>query len=223
MKNFALKLSLVFAAAIALSGCTDDSSFEVLEDTYGEAREDAYADYRSTIQSLSSSSYSSATNSSSSNSSSSETESSSSSSAYSYTIETKTIYFKLYSYKQTSASWDGTSSTNYSDGDPEVSFEIHCISAERDTTTLSTGLLLDLDNVGSWSGYVVYTGTVPVGTQKISICPEVIDEDTFFDDTRTSGYCFSETDIGYLEDYETISQSDTSGGYYALYWSWYLY
>lgn len=218
MKKFALKFALVFAAALAFLACTEDNSFEVL----GNAYDEAYSDYLSSVCNMSSSSYSTS-NSSSSSSSSSETESSSSSSAYSYTIETKIIYFKLYAYEQTSASWDGTSSTNYSDGDPEVSFEIHCISAERDTTTLSTGLLLDLDNVGSWSGSVVYTGTVPVGTQKISICPEVIDEDTFFDDTRTSGYCFSETDIGYLEDYETISQSDTSGGYYALYWSWYLY
>lgn len=221
MKNFPLKLAPAFAAVLALLACSEDNSFEVLEDTYEEAYEEAYANYYSSVRSLSSSSYSSETSSSS--SSSSEEEASSSSSAYAYTIETKTIYFKLYSYEQTSASWDGTSSTNYSDGDPEVSFEIHCISTEKDTTTLSTGILLDLDDTGTWSGSVTYKGTVPVGTQKISVCPEVIDEDVFFDDTRTSGYCFTQTDIGYLEDYETISQSDTYGSYYALYWNWYLY
>ena len=213
MQNFFLKTALCFAT-LALLACTDDNSFEVLED-YNEA----YSAYLSSVWNMSSSSYSSSSISSS--SSDAETSSSSSSSAYYYTVEVKTIVLELTYFEQLSEDWDGDGED---DGDPEISFTIRCASSVNGTTdTLSTGIMLDESNVGTWSGSETFTGTVPVGTDTIWVCPEVVDGDWLFDDDKSSGYCYGRANVGYIEDYDVYSFSDYKSSDYELYWNWYLY
>lgn len=143
----------------------------------------------------------------------------SSSSASYYTETAKTLKFTLTYYKQR-VKFDESSLT---DGDPEISFKLKFVNITGDTTTKYTGLLLDLSNQGSWSGAKSTTFAVPANTGKIYVCPSVIDEDAFFDDDYSSGYCYYRSNIGYLGDYTTVEQSDYESSKYYLEWEWYLY
>ncbi len=143
----------------------------------------------------------------------------SSSSASYYTEKAKSLTFTLTYYKQR-VMFD---EYGLNDGDPEISFKLKFVNITGDTTTKSTGLLLDLSDQGSWSGTKSKTFAVPANTEKIYVCPSVIDEDVLFDDDYSSGYCYYRSNIGYLGDYEEVYQSDYESSKYYLEWNWYLY
>ena len=138
--------------------------------------------------------------------------------------KSKTMMFKLTSYKQKSADWDGISAGgSYSDGDPTISFNIYFIASGGQSTTKSTGTLISLQDQGSWSGTKTTTLEVPVGTQDIKICPYVVDKDVLDNDNKSSGYCYTRTNIGYLANNTTVEQDDYNSTNYNLEWEWYLY
>ncbi len=145
--------------------------------------------------------------------------SSSSSSAKYYTETAKTLNFSMTYYKQL-VKFDESS---LSDGDPKISFAIKLVNITGDTTKKSTGTLLSLSNQGSWSGTMSASFAVPANTEKIYVCPTVLDVDVLFDDDYSSGYCYYRSAIGYLDDYEKVYQSDYESKKYSLEWNWYLY
>lgn len=153
----------------------------------------------------------------------------SSSSASYYTETAKTLKFTLTYYEQR-VKFDESSLT---DGDPEISFKLKFVNITGDTTTKNTGLLLDLSNQGYWSGTKSITFAVPANTEKIYVCPKVIDEDVLYDDNKSAGcpesssscwgYCYIRSNIGYLSNYTTVDQSDYKNDNLYLEWEWYLY
>ena len=141
-----------------------------------------------------------------------------------HTLTEKTMKFTLTYYKQKSADWDGISAGgSYSDGDPTISFSIYFIASGGQTTSKSTGNLLSLQDQGSWSGSKTSTFDVPIGTQDIKICPNVIDKDAFDNDNMSSGYCYTKYNVGKLGDYVDVEQEDYNSSKYELEWEWYLY
>lgn len=141
-----------------------------------------------------------------------------------HTSTAKTMIFTLTYYEQKSADWDGISAGgSYSDGDPTVSFTVYFIASGGQSTSMSTGNLISLQDKGSWSGSKTSTFDVPIGTQDIKICPNVVDKDALSNDDMSSGYCYTKTNIGYLSDYKSVEQSDYNSTKYELEWEWYLY
>ena len=138
-----------------------------------------------------------------------------------HTSKTKTLKFSLTYYKQNTEGWDGTS--RYNDGDPTISFTIYFIASGGQSNAKSTGNLISLQDQGTWSGVATKEIEVPVGTQDIKVCPSVIDKDVLDNDNKSSGNCYTITNVGYLEDYSTIEQSDSKTAIYTLKWEWYLY
>lgn len=143
----------------------------------------------------------------------------SSSSKRYYTEEAKTLKFTLTNYEQL-VKFDDES---LSDGDPKISFTINLVNITGDTTKKSTGTMLSLSNQGSWSGTMDLTFSVPANTERISVCPKVLDVDVLFDDDYSSGYCYYRNSVGRLDDYEKVYQSDYESEKYDLEWEWYLY
>lgn len=146
--------------------------------------------------------------------------SSSSAPAKTYYLKTsKTMKFSLTYYKQVSSSWDIFDNA----GDPEVSFTVYCYSDGTQLKSLSTGLLLDKEDVTSWSGTSSKTLTIPVNTDEIKVCPKVVDDDPSSDDEKTvSGGCKTVSDVGYLADYSVQAQYQYNS-VYQIDWEWYLY
>ena len=146
--------------------------------------------------------------------------SSSSAPAKTYYLKTsKTMKFSLTYYKQVSSSWDIFDNA----GDPEVSFTVYCYSDGTQLKSLSTGLLLDKEDVTSWSGTSSKTLTIPVNTDEIKVCPKVVDDDPSSDDEKTvSGGCKTVSDVGYLADYSVQAQYQYTS-VYKIDWEWYLY
>lgn len=142
---------------------------------------------------------------------------SSSSAPKSYLETSKSIKLTL-TYFYTSKNWDV-----FGAGDPEISFNIYAITSDGFEKVISTGKLLDKDNTKSWSGASSVTKTIPAFTEIVKICPEVIDEDISNHDTLSSGYCYSKSSIGYLEDYDIQYQSDYLNEHCTVKWNWYLY
>lgn len=137
-----------------------------------------------------------------------------------YTTTSKTMKFTLTKYKQLTSNWDGLDNA----GDPKISFSVKFYN--ESSTLLSTkytGTLLSRTDVRSWSGTSSTTLTVPINTYKIKVCPEVVDVDVTFDDDKSSGYCYSVTSVGLLDDYYPEEQNDSYSSDYYLYWNWYLY
>lgn len=144
---------------------------------------------------------------------------SSSSSQHYYLTEAKVLYFTLTYYKQ-EVKMDGI---DLYDGDPEISFSFTFTKTSGATSTATSGTLLDLQETGYWSGTKTITLTVPSNTETISVCPKVIDEDVLFNDDYSSGYCYNRLNVGYLDDYETVYQTDSKNTNLTLKWKWYLY
>ena len=146
--------------------------------------------------------------------------SSSSAPAKTYYLKTsKTMKLSLTYYKQVSSSWDIFDNA----GDPEVSFTVYCYSDGTQLKSLSTGLLLDKEDVTSWSGTSSKTLTIPVNTDEIKVCPKVVDDDPSSDDEKTvSGGCKTVSDVGYLADYSVQAQYQYNS-VYQIDWEWYLY
>lgn len=146
---------------------------------------------------------------------------SSSSSATAYLTRSKTMKLTLTYYKQKSSGWDLGGS---SDGDPSISFVLYFIySGGGDSTKVSTGTLLSLQDQGSWTGSKSSTLTIPMYIEDVKICPNVIDKDVLSNDDYSSGYCYNKYNIGYLDSYSTVYQSDYYSSHYELEWEWYLY
>ena len=146
---------------------------------------------------------------------------SSSSSATAYLTRSKTMKLTLTYYKQKSSDWDLGGS---SDGDPSISFVLYFIySGGGDSTKVSTGTLLSLQDQGSWTGSKSSTLTIPMYIEDVKICPNVIDKDVLSNDDYSSGYCYNKYNIGYLDSYSTVYQSDYYSSHYELEWEWYLY
>ena len=142
-----------------------------------------------------------------------------------HTLKSKTLKFTLKYYKQRTSCWDDALclSATYSDGDPTISFKIEFIASGGQKTTKTTTNLISLQDQGTWSGTVTTTVDVPIGTQDIYVCPSVIDKDVLSNDDKSSGYCYGTTNIGYLDDYEVMEQSDSKTAIYTLKWEWFLY
>ena len=142
-----------------------------------------------------------------------------------HTSKTKTLMFTLTYYKQRTSCWDDglCLSATYSDGDPTISFTIYFIASGGQSNAKSTGNLISLQDQGTWSGVATKEIEVPVGTQDIKVCPSVIDKYVLDNDNKSSGNCYTITNVGYLEDYSTIEQSDSKTAIYTLKWEWYLY
>lgn len=146
---------------------------------------------------------------------------SSSSSATAYLTRSKTMKLTLTYYKQKSSGWDLGGS---SDGNPSISFVLYFIySGGGDSTKVSTGTLLSLQDQGSWIGSKSSTLTIPMYIEDVKICPNVIDKDFLSNDDYSSGYCYTKYNIGYLDSYSTVYQSDYYSSHYELEWEWYLY
>lgn len=144
------------------------------------------------------------------------TYSSSSSKPY-YLTSSKTLKLTLTYYEQL------VNMDISDDGDPEVSFSFKFVKITDDTSKASSGTLLDLQDSWWWSGSKTTTATVPAYTKSIYVCPKVIDEDLVLDDDYSSGYCYIVSNVGYLDRYETNSQSDYRNSNLKLEWNWYLY
>ena len=141
-----------------------------------------------------------------------------------HTSKTKYMKLTLTYYEQTSSNWDFISAGGtYSDGDPKVSFTVHFIASGGQATTKTTSDFISLQDKGSWSGTKSETLEVPIGTQNIKICPSVIDKDEFSSDNKSSGYCYTKTNVGYLSNNVTVKQDDYYSTNYELEWEWYLY
>ena len=138
-----------------------------------------------------------------------------------HTLKSKTMKFSLTYYKQNTEGWDGTS--RHDDGDPTISFTIYFIASGGQSNGKSTGNLISLQDQGTWSGVATKELEVPIGTQDIKVCPSVIDKDVLSNDDMSSGYCYTIENVGYLDDYEVMEQSDSKTAKYKLEWEWYLY
>jgi len=138
-----------------------------------------------------------------------------------HTLKSKTMKFSLTYYKQNTEGWDGTS--RHDDGDPTISFTIYFIASGGQSNGKSTGNLISLQDQGTWSGVTTKELEVPIGTQDIKVCPSVIDKDVLSNDDMSSGYCYTIENVGYLDDYEVMEQSDSKTAKYKLEWEWYLY
>ena len=144
---------------------------------------------------------------------------SSSSSLSKYTTKAMTMIFTLTYYKQITVNWDGLDDP----GDPEISFTLKTYTDGTLMQTLSTGLLLNKSDVTSWSGTSSKTLSIAAGIDQILVTPKVVDEDVLSDDNYSSGYSYYAYNVGYLDNYETVEQSDYKSSDYTLKWEWYLY
>ncbi len=132
----------------------------------------------------------------------------------------KTMKFTLTYYRQVTSNWDIFDNA----GDPKISFSIKLYDYyETLLATKSTGVLLQKQDITSWSGTSSTTISIPSATYKIKVCPSVLDVDASFNDDYSSGYCYSVSFIGHMENYETKYQSDSHASDYKLEWEWYLY
>jgi hypothetical protein len=155
-------------------------------------------------------------------SSSSYQSSSSSVALFDYLTTSKDMKFTLTYYKQKSIGWDDKN--NYTDGDPIISFTVYFIQPNGIKTSATTGVLLNQNDIGEWSGTKTVYLDVPAFTDTIKVCPKVIDEDVLFNDDKSSNYCYSRINVGRtLVDYEVLYQSDDKNSYCILEWEWYLY
>lgn len=150
-------------------------------------------------------------------------ESSSSSEQSTYLTTYKTLYFALTDYEQLVSMDPNDTKKNHTKGDPEISFALSFKTASGNILKDSTGLLLDLKDTGSWTGTKSVVIIVPIGTETISVCPKVIDEDAFADDNYSSGYCYERSNVGLLDNNEKVYQSDSENKNCSLEWYWYLY
>ncbi len=215
----------IFALALFLFGCGDENGFSAAEEEMDSAIYNQDLEKRNCSNGTSDYSdswcctnYGYRCNSYSSSSSYSYYYSSSSANAKYYTETAKTLNFSMTYYKQL-VQFDESS---LSDGDPKISFAIKLVNITGDTTRKSTGTLLSLSDQGSWSGTMSVSFAVPANTEKIYVCPTVLDVDVLFDDNYSSGYCYIKSYIGYLDDYEKVYQSDYESKKYSLEWEWYL-
>lgn len=215
----------IFALALFLFGCGDENGFSAAEEEMDSAIYNQDMEKRNCSNGTSDYSdswcctnYGYRCNSYSSSSSYSYYYSSSSANAKYYTETAKTLNFSMTYYKQL-VQFDESS---LSDGDPKISFAIKLVNITGDTTRKSTGTLLSLSDQGSWSGTMSVSFAVPANTEKIYVCPTVLDVDVLFDDNYSSGYCYIKSYIGYLDDYEKVYQSDYESKKYSLEWEWYL-
>lgn len=222
-----------------LNDCTDKNAGEIAyvisEDAYYVCSDKWYREHRDTKSSSSTSKESSSSVeyieepeeiSSSSNdepeeppcSSAAEPEEASSSSIAYYLETAKELYLTMTSYEQVSKNWDGFDGA----GDPQFSFSIKTYADGIQGAILSIDKLLSLDDKRSWSGSKTASVTIPKGIDSLVICAKVLDIDANYHDDYSSGNCASQGQIGYLENYEEISQSDAKGKDYRLYWEWFL-
>lgn len=154
---------------------------------------------------------------------------SSSSSSYYYSsssekseslTKAKTMKFTLTYYRQVTYDWDAFDNA----GDPKISFSIKLYDYyETLLATKSTGVLLQKQDIRTWSGTSSTTISIPSATYKIKVCPSVLDVDVSFNDDYSSGYCYSVSSVGTMANYETEYQSDSYASSYKLEWEWYLY
>lgn len=218
------------AVTFSFVACSNNENpFESVEDnleqSISENAKRSSSSYRSSssssYRSSSSSSYQSSS-SSSYRSSSSYQSSSSSVALFDYLTTSKDMKFTLTYYKQKSIGWDGKN--NYTDGDPIISFTVYFIQPNGIKTSATTGVLLNQNDIGEWSGTKTVYLDVPAFTDTIKVCPKVIDEDVLFNDDKSSNYCYSRINVGRtLVDYEVLYQSDDKNSYCILEWEWYLY
>lgn len=134
------------------------------------------------------------------------------------TIE-KTIKFTLTEYRQL----EKMDANNLTDGDPIISFILTFIKSDGTKIENKTGNLLELSNKGSWSGEIFVLYTVPATTDTIKVCPILLEDDPLSDDEEyNSGYCYIETKLNALNDYEVVYQKDYKATYYNLYMNFLL-
>ena len=128
--------------------------------------------------------------------------------------------FTLTYYRQVTYDWDAFDNA----GDPKISFSIKLYDYyETLLATKSTGVLLQKQDIRTWSGTSSTTISIPSATYKIKVCPSVLDVDVSFNDDYSSGYCYSVSSVGTMANYETEYQSDSYASSYKLEWEWYLY
>ncbi len=227
-----------FALAIILVACTtEDNPFEMLESEIQkelsvtsstrsasgsrEENNDSSYDYHDNYSSPVASSYGNYSY----YSSSSVSGNYSTTSGSDYLVSAKTIYFTLTYFEQTSMNWD-PSSKSYTDGDPNISFELYFIQVNGSKVTFSTKKDISKkwfykEDIGSWEGRQTFTTTVPVNTDTIKVCPTVIDVDFDLNDDKSSHYCYGQGSVGRIRD-RIIKQSDSESENYILKWEWYL-
>lgn len=223
-KNFICAISFL---ACFFTACSDANPFDKTEDDIADTRYKIDRDYNSKESN-------STTNSSKSQSDSNSTtntyyNNTSKSSKKNYLTTSKTLHFTLTHYKQSICSMEGkgSSSCNYDDADPRVSFKIKFIQTNGDSTTYSTIDKLGknwfyFDNKGKWDGTKTFTVNVPAYTDTIQVCPTVVDVDLLFEDYMSSGYCYYIYDVGFLDYAEVVYQSDYESKNCELKWEWYL-
>ncbi len=204
------------AVTFSFVACSNNENpFESVEDNLEQSISENAKRSSSSYRSSSSSSYRSS-------SSSSYQSSSSSVALFDYLTTSKDMKFTLTYYKQKSIGWDDKN--NYTDGDPIISFTVYFIQPNGIKTSATTGVLLNQNDIGEWSGTKTVYLDVPAFTDTIKVCPKVIDEDVLFNDDKSSNYCYSRINVGRtLVDYEVLYQSDDKNSYCILEWEWYLY
>lgn len=134
------------------------------------------------------------------------------------TEEEKKMELTLTYYKQ---------KTSGENTDPEISFKVYTFNNYGDTLqSLKTGQLTNWDNEAEWSGKIVASPplTIAAGVATIYVCPIIIDDDGILGSQNySSNYCYIRRNIGTLDDYKVIEQSDSENTKASLKWEWYLY
>lgn len=134
------------------------------------------------------------------------------------TEEEKEMVLTLTYYKQ--------NKTTGEDRDPEISFTVYTINSDGDTLqSLKTAQLTDWDNVTEWDVRIEAPPlTIAAGVATIYVCPIIIDDDGILGNQNLSSkYCYGSGNIGTLDDYKVIEQSDDENTKSILEWEWYLY
>lgn len=137
--------------------------------------------------------------------------------SYTETEEEKKMELTLTYYKQ---------KTSGENTDPEISFKVYTFNNYGDTLqSLKTGQLTNWDNEAEWSGKIVASPlTIAAGVATIYVCPIIIDDDGILGSQNySSNYCYIRRNIGTLDDYKVIEQSDSENTKASLEWEWYLY
>lgn len=137
--------------------------------------------------------------------------------SYTETEEEKKMELTLTYYKQ---------KTSGENTDPEISFKVYTFNNYGDTLqSLKTGQLTNWDNEAEWSGKIVASPlTIAAGVATIYVCPIIIDDDGILGSQNySSNYCYIRRNIGTLDDYKVIEQSDYENTKASLEWEWYLY
>ena len=145
-------------------------------------------------------------------------ESSSNKSDVPYIQKSKTLKLTL-TYFEALKDWDPLSGA-----DPIISFQIKVELDDGSIMSYDSGTLLDIDDYDKWAGTKTHSVTLPAYSRTVHVCPIVYDDEGILGTTdRNSGECYSQSDIGLLDDGGVVHQNDEYNENCIVKWEWYLH